>query len=957
MSNLVQHPASFMPFLTFIPSYYYPSSPCHRALRKNENWETRDFTLFIAKKGWVEKILLPLIEVSYIDDRDLVDRGCRLLMTLIRTLRENTRKNLGFDPIRAKATGQDPESIAIGLRAKANAIEQVSALLSFKEALCTERCAVALVTFFGRAWESEILKEVGSENTKQDMAVVFSFVRRLLAIEADARHSSPGEIEKERSNHQKLVVHLRSLLFVLPGMLGDLLRKDKSGERYHDSHINDLLRIVRHALRGHCPRDLYIVWREGGLLTEADSISQSIEDNSLSAMPVVVPVAIQQRQANATKGLLRNQLASQRSQRQAAVGPIDSRNGRFGGLFVKPLQQGSAASAAAASAATQNQENKDKDDDPALLLPPAHSKAKAIVKRGVFLNNASYVPQPKARRSKRMITFASGGHGDAGDSNNPFTNALSTRDGQESCVVVASLVDMICTEKALNTIILRVNEDARRDEGIIRDDMELVYFEILAVHLQYNRLKLNDSKLKFMQEQEKLMGANSAIAASGDSEPAGWQPDITNLANALDSMTQNRVLFSIEYLFKKKLYLDIIKPLEVYKEIVCYLRVLLESSNPGHHDISVAYLYRLFYASSERKDPLPRLLGEWKPHTYTRTHLNTLVELAHETLKTLEAAKRHYGSESADDEKSRRKRARVKGNNDLEQYVSGALRFNVEEYFKRLVTNPTIRIFTKLLDKYATNAPNINYYATAFLQRMCAFKLEQEYPAPAPGRPDNSTDGLSMTPPPDADLSLMFMLFNVPTLATFSLILSDPNVATQQHMAALLRLIKQVVRRFGEAAAKNRLLFCEALFRQPHPHLFCVKLDNVYEAQAYRMGLDDRRDRYDDGYSSSGSDRSRVDEDRPKAVYRGAASDDDGEFDENDIKAVTAEQVRRAAKEKKRAEREMSGLTSRARKDKSKKGSKRTWTPQEDAVLRELFNKYKGSHSVFFSIAEDEDMR
>ena len=57
---------------------------------------------------------------------------------------------------------------------------------------------------------------------------------------------------------------------------------------------------------------------------------------------------------------------------------------------------------------------------------------------------------------------------------------------------------------------------------------------------------------------------------------------------------------------------DIVIPLALFKEMICYLRVLLESDLTGHHEIAVAALYRLYYASSERLDPLPRLLSAWK---------------------------------------------------------------------------------------------------------------------------------------------------------------------------------------------------------------------------------------------------------------------------------------------------------------------------------------------------------
>ena len=69
----------------------------------------------------------------------------------------------------------------------------------------------------------------------------------------------------------------------------------------------------------------------------------------------------------------------------------------------------------------------------------------------------------------------------------------------------------------------------------------------------------------------------------------------------------------------------------VFKEIVCYTRIQLESANTGHRDYAVVTLYRLFYCNtSDRRDPLPRLLQEWKAGLFTKKHTAMLVELVRE---------------------------------------------------------------------------------------------------------------------------------------------------------------------------------------------------------------------------------------------------------------------------------------------------------------------------------------
>ena len=518
--------------------------------------------------------------------------------------------------------------------------------------------------------------------------------------------------------------------------------------------------------------------------------------------------------------------------------------------------------------------------------------------------------------------------------------------GQRACVVAATVADRICVGMGLKQLILRVNEDLRRDEHIVGNEQELVYFQVTAsrcarVHyctlrrpgccahhrhpwplplthtlsarppcvqvlttlLRYNRLKLNyeksahDDQASRTQMHEFSQGGDGFYASQLSQEggmasapapaPVGWVPQLQNMIDALDKMTFARVLYTMDKLHKKdKRFTDEHIPIALYKEMICYVRVLLESANTDHNDIAVATLYRLFYISSERQDPLPRLLTEWKPGVYGRKHLNVLVELVHETLKTLDTARSKYGDPSADAKKM--KRPRNKRELDIEQYTAAAVMFNVDEYFKRIVNNHSVRIYTRLLALYATNEPHVNHYAFCFLQRMCAYRLEQTIRAPAPppraaaGAPALSVADLST--PEDTSVTLGHLLFNLHTLVVFNDLLSDAHAAKQKALEPLLRLVKAVVRRFGDAAHKNHLLYAEALFKHNHAHDFCVQLDNVYEAAAYagpggvygasRPALGG----YDD--SDGESDRARA---RPKMHRR--PDDDEDDDDSDDVGA------------------------------------------------------------------------
>jgi hypothetical protein len=328
----------------------------------------------------------------------------------------------------------------------------------------------------------------------------------------------------------------------------------------------------------------------------------------------------------------------------------------------------------------------------------------------------------------------------------------------------------------------------------------------------------------------------------------------------------------------------------------------------------------MFYATSERQDPLPRLLNEWKTGPfYSRKHLNILVELVHETLKTLDTARSRYRGQGDDGEDGDgggyggrpggKKRKAPKGAKDLniEVYVASCVTFSVDEYFKRIVTNASVRLYTKLLAEYATNEPSVNHYAYVFLQRMCNLRLEQD--AKLKYTPTGEYDAklVSLMEYSSSELTLGHMLFNLPTIMTIGDILNDTSITNEKHMEPLLRLLKTVIRRFGDATKKNSHVFVEALFQHAHAHDHCVKVDSIYDAPYYvntcwapSVSL----------HSSSiggggGKDRSRVgdrsrdkgdeDEDEEEDEDEGRDNDYGEELDDEGFAAATAAAVAAAA--------------------------------------------------------------
>lgn len=143
----------------------------HRELLQNENFDTRDFTIFIANKHWIKNILRPLLELCAKDDSMLAMRCCGLALVLVRRLSDESQKTIkqlssktrkaSSQDLQAneeekdlqdkdKDTGHGKESVtdanaqsavaaAAAQKQAINVQQQLSALLSFKEALCSGR--------------------------------------------------------------------------------------------------------------------------------------------------------------------------------------------------------------------------------------------------------------------------------------------------------------------------------------------------------------------------------------------------------------------------------------------------------------------------------------------------------------------------------------------------------------------------------------------------------------------------------------------------------------------------------------------------------------------------------------------------------------------------------------------------------------------------------------------------
>ena len=83
--------------------------------------------------------------------------------------------------------------------------------MSFKDALCGEKANEAITNAFKELWEKE--QVATDEDNKRGVAMCFSYLRRVLAIDAHSRLSSLGEHVQNKIAHNKFILSIRVSIY------------------------------------------------------------------------------------------------------------------------------------------------------------------------------------------------------------------------------------------------------------------------------------------------------------------------------------------------------------------------------------------------------------------------------------------------------------------------------------------------------------------------------------------------------------------------------------------------------------------------------------------------------------------------------------------------------------------------------------------------------------------------
>ncbi len=650
--------------------------------------------------------------------------------------------------------------------------DYLSAMIELKATLASVECGQVITKFFLDAYD-KFEKSKASKNSDIKLLTVdlyrtFLFMESLLQIDVQDNISKAADRHKVFNAHFQLVVNYKPLLNFVPLLLSEVKHDNDSLNAY--GLWLSIMKITGYITRDHSARDMFAVYKDGGIV-DISQVNTDVRSKEQVVQQVVPPP---KKVVEHNKVALGSVLSLERANRMKLM---DSSRRLGMAQFAIPVRESSIV----ASSSSSSNDTTNNDDKVKPVLP----RANKVIVRDICGSTSGKAAATDSKSNKKNLTFAA-------DDIIKSTNISMYSDSQyreRACHIAANIIDRMCSSNALYMLIERVFEDRLRDPDnekvTITDGTEFIFYRIVTACLQYTRLKLENEKSKL---------SHSPYDENGNY--IEWVPNLRPVIQGLTRTMINRVVGAPEILegdgkSASKDCSNVQYPMELFKEIICYFgKVMFDSANTGHHDTAISQLYYIFYRPSERNDPLPKLVKEWKTGTYSRQHLNIMIELIHETMKTLDIA---HGKYKTDADEDKRNKSKLRDGR-LTDYITGCRRFSPDDYFKRLVSNHSVNIYTRLLANCSDNDKRTNHYVFSFLQRMCNFTLEQDCPT---------------NPLEQSSVNLGYLLFNATTLNTLSTIINDVTITANpsRDMQQLVKLANSIIRKFFEVAHKNRVRF------------------------------------------------------------------------------------------------------------------------------------------------------
>ena len=346
-----------------------------------------------------------------------------------------------------------------------------------------------------------------------------------------------------------------------------------------------------------------------------------------------------------------------------------------------------------------------------------------------------------------------------------------------------------------------LKNEFRTDSARLEDSDKVVFFRLIWFFAQWWRSSCSTRRK----------------SSSGTTEVVG------RLIITMDVFTFNLVTGAMEKFHEHKKNSRLAQTVALYSEMMHLLHDMYTSKDNTEHEMAMGLIHRLFYNRQDSMDPLPQLLSRWTPGSFTREYLCDLVEVAHMSLKVLEANTKH-GIEFVQKEKSN---GGKKAAHDIAKMRRAAAEFDLKRYLQgKVVSNQMITMYGHLLTHYSTNSSVVNHRIVAMLLRLMRVEIDS---------PDAADAETPTNPLGKKRVTLEPMLYNLQLIMTFEKILNDSTIRNEKDFESLLHFGTSLLYKFWRAADTNPMLYIECMLRHTMPHRFCEFVANMYVHEDLRL--------------------------------------------------------------------------------------------------------------------------
>ncbi|OEU07935.1 hypothetical protein FRACYDRAFT_197226 [Fragilariopsis cylindrus CCMP1102] len=737
-----------------------------RALRRDEDLY-RPISLLLGKWKIVEQKLLPLMMTCRYDT-PIVLTVLKILVILTKPLSENTIR-AGQMIIDTASPKSDPAIIAQQIKLRSNALEQAEQLMEYKR----------MVTFHPSHHHQKKKnnnKKSGDRNNKGTTGLLSIFVSLL------AEPLSRSGASRTDADHLtiELVLHLiRNLLSSQP-----LLNTSSETSRQAAQLHQDMITLFEKEL---VLEILLVVGQEMELRENAqyNLLMMEILHHIVKAQdPTAVAKSGLEPTSSSAGSSTSSALASKLKQERAQGRSMKSvRHGTFSGTWMRRQADGKRQFLGASTAVQGGNGT-----------------------GGGGSSSSQHRGSVQARRKNRLAEPFIG----SGKTLLAHTRSPGGSGGGPAAKRANRTLHEFCKRflaDCYGPFMKSIKNEFRRDSQRLEEKDKIVFFKLVWFFSQWSRVTTS-----------RRDGKNKENGVA-----------IGRLIITMDVFTFNLVLNATDTFFAQKKHTRLAQTVALYSEMMHLLYSMYTSNDKTEHEMAMGLIDRLFYHGQDALDRLPKLLSRWTPGTFTREYLCDLVEVAHVSLKLLEANTKKGIDflQNKDNVASTNANDGGQFSQKIAKMRKDAAEFDVKSYVvRKIVSNQLVSMYGYLLSQYKINAAVVNHRIIAMFLRFMRLEVA------APEIADAET---SVNPLGSRRVTLEPMLYNLQLIMVTEQILNDNSIQKDRSFDSLIKFSTSLMYKFWSAADSNPMLYVECLFQHTTPHRFCEFVTNMYVNEELRM--------------------------------------------------------------------------------------------------------------------------